>query len=140
MAHNSEAKTVEPELVSWFQTKEDIHVRYLLPNGTKKPQVTIKMKKNKLFVNAPAPNPPTNNDSTTGATPNLTLQVRESLAASPDGGELYLNIDLDESTWTIERDADGGDLLHITLIKVAANQWPSLLKGFFCPINLVAQS
>ena len=100
------------------------------------------MKKNKLFVNTPSPPiTTTSSDSTTtGATPNLTLQVQESLAASPDGGELYLNIDPDESTWTIERDADGGDLLHITLIKVAANQWPSLLKGFFCPINLVAQS
>ena len=128
-----------PEAVSWFQTKEDVHVRYLLPKGTKKAQVKVIMKKNKLFVNVP----PSSSGSTAPAIidpPNLALQVQESFAVSPDGGELYMNVDPDGSTWTIERDVNGEDLLHITLTKVAANQWPSLLKGLFCPISLVEQS
>ena len=51
-----------------------------------------------------------------------------------------MTADPDGSTWAIERDVDGGDLLHITLTKVTANLWLSLLKGFFCPITLVEQS
>ena len=50
MAISTEAKMLESEAVSWFQTKEDIHVRYFVPKGTKKAQVKVVMKKSKLFL------------------------------------------------------------------------------------------
>ena len=53
MAISTEAKMLESEAVSWFQTKEDIHVRNFVPKGTKKAQVKVVSNKQAIFVNIP---------------------------------------------------------------------------------------
>ena len=57
-------------------------------------------------------------------------EIKLKLGETPDGGELFGTIVMDDSTWSIEKGGlEGNSTLIVTLTKSSVSNWTSLLKS-----------
>jgi hypothetical protein len=114
--------------VSWSQTKEDIDLRYVLPDNATAKNIKVKIKSSSVSVCLPS-----DIASVEEVSSSQEVQQLREMLCSESGIELYSNVIADDSTWTVEKkrlspNASPKNILTITLSKASSLNWPKLNK------------
>mmetsp|Transcript_32369 Transcript_32369/g.44352 ORF Transcript_32369/g.44352 Transcript_32369/m.44352 type:complete len:251 (-) Transcript_32369:42-794(-) len=108
---------------SWSQTSDEIEWRVFLADFVKKTDIIVSIRSNRVKLSSRL-------SDSQGIWKNLeSLSSLDSQLIQSEGAELWANIDVDSSTWTLGKDHQVGNVLCLSLCKQDSGvTWKHLLK------------
>lgn len=112
----SSGEDIQDGNLCWTQNDEEVEIKIIVPSIVTTKNIKVNFKTNRLYLHVDH-----NSDSF------VVGKILAKLGETSQGAELFSNIVVDDSTWTLDK-SSGGKNLVITLIKAKNLRWLDLIR------------